>query len=73
MSNDSRRVRRGHLIDHDRVLELEDDLDKADSEIHRFRQEVADEFKWIRRTLIGFLLTLPVATIGICVTIVLAR
>lgn len=70
--SDSRRVRRGHLEDRARIEMLEDDADDFKSEIHGLRSDVSEEFKWLRRALIGCLLGIPMATIAICVTIVLS-
>lgn len=70
--NATRRERRGHL-DHDgRLGLLEDDVDDNESELHAFRSEIREEMKWLRRTLIGFLVTIALSAIGVCFTIVLA-
>lgn len=69
--NASRRERRSHL-DHDgRVGLLEDDVDDNESELHAFRAEIREEMKWLRRTLVGFLVTIALSAIGVCFTIVL--
>ena len=70
--NGARRERRAHIEHAERIGLLEDDVDDNESELHAFRAEIREEMKWLRRTLIGFLVTIALSAIGVCFTIVLA-